>query len=830
MAIPGIRCCTVAYRAACLSLFAAGAAAGLTADLEITKDDGATTAIPGETVTYTVTAANGGPDPVAGATVADLFPGLLDCTWTCATSGAAACTAGPVAGDLIDSVDLAAGAAATYTAVCDLATSATGDLVNTATIVPPAGVDDPDPADNSATDLDALTPKADLGITKDDGIEEAVPGETVTYTLIASNSGPSDAVGAAVSDPFPSGLDCTWTCVASAGAACTAGPVAGDLVDSVDLAVGATATYTATCLIDSAATDSVVNTAAIAAPSGTTDLNGSNDSATDADTLSPQADLEITVDDGAATAIPGVVVTYTATAINHGPSDAPGAIVSDAWPVELEAVTWTCAASAGAACTTAGSGDLADTVDLPAGSSVTYTAAGTLDAAATGTLSNTATVEAPDGVPDPDSADNSASDVDQLVPTGDLAVTKDDGLTTAVPGTEVTWTITVANGGPSVIVEAAVSDAFPPEVTGVTWTCFASEGAVCGAAAGSGDIAETADLDPGAGVTYQATATFDPAATGLLSNTASAAVPAGSVDPDPDNDSATDVDTLDLQADLAITKVADRDPGIFGWPLTYTVTVINDGPGDAPSASVSDSFPGLASVTWTCSADGGATCGDGTGVLSDQPSLPVGASVTYTATGTIELDASDPLVNTATVLPVGGVTDPDAGDNSVSLEIGLSIGGDLAITKDDGRTTALVGEELSYVIGVTNGGPASVVAAEVADPFPAELEDCTWSCEATGGGECTTAIVSGDIFDTVSLPVGDSLTFLALCTVAAGAEIIVNTATVSPPGDFADPEPANDVATDVTSVPLFADGFESGDTSAWSSTSTRESALTPPQP
>ena len=44
------------------------------ANLVITKTDGVTTATPGGSVTYTITAANAGPSNAPGATVADTFP------------------------------------------------------------------------------------------------------------------------------------------------------------------------------------------------------------------------------------------------------------------------------------------------------------------------------------------------------------------------------------------------------------------------------------------------------------------------------------------------------------------------------------------------------------------------------------------------------------------------------------------------------------------------------------------------------------------------------------------------------------------------------------
>ena len=44
---------------------------------------------------------------------------------------------------------------------------------------------------------------ADLSITKSDGQTTAVPGTPVTYTIVATNAGPSPANGAMVTDTPP---------------------------------------------------------------------------------------------------------------------------------------------------------------------------------------------------------------------------------------------------------------------------------------------------------------------------------------------------------------------------------------------------------------------------------------------------------------------------------------------------------------------------------------------------------------------------------------------------------------------------------------------------
>ncbi|MFV1035507.1 hypothetical protein QML28_30360, partial [Klebsiella pneumoniae] len=89
-----------------------------------------------------------------------------------------------------------------------------------------------------------------------------------------------------------------------------------------------------------------------------------------------------------------------------------------------------------------------DVADMPAGSSIVYTVAYTVDADYTGaTVVNTATVNDPEGTTDPTPGDNSSTDTDSTDPTADLTITKDNGVTTVVPGQSYTYTITVTNAG-----------------------------------------------------------------------------------------------------------------------------------------------------------------------------------------------------------------------------------------------------------------------------------------------------------------------------------------------------------------------------------------------
>lgn len=259
----------------------------------------------------------------------------------------------------------------------------------------------------------------------------------------------------------------------------------------------------------------------------------------------PSADLQVTVNDGKSAAVAGATNTYTIVVSNAGPSYVTGAVVKDTFPTTLTGITFTATQTGGATgFPLSGSGNINNTLTLPPGSAVTYKATGKLNPAATGTLSDTATVTVPSGITDPNLANNSATDTDNITVSADLKVTVNDGKATAVAGTQDTYTIVVTNVGPSKVTGAVIHDTFPSTFTGVTYTATTSGGASGFTASGSGNISNTVTMPPASTITYKATGTISASATGSISNTATVTAPAGATDPNTANNSATDADTL----------------------------------------------------------------------------------------------------------------------------------------------------------------------------------------------------------------------------------------------------------------------------------------------
>lgn len=175
--------------------------------------DGLGGVAPGDAVPYLIGVRNLGPSGVAQARVVDIFPPEFDeVRWECAGSDGGSCAAEGL-GDIDTVVSLPVGASVEFLAIGRVGKTATGRLVNTAT-VGAIGAVDPNPANNSATDDDTvLSPAVDLVVDVDDGSEFATPGGLIEYAVRVGNLGPSYARAVTVTDTLPPALhDVGWQC------------------------------------------------------------------------------------------------------------------------------------------------------------------------------------------------------------------------------------------------------------------------------------------------------------------------------------------------------------------------------------------------------------------------------------------------------------------------------------------------------------------------------------------------------------------------------------------------------------------------------------------
>jgi uncharacterized repeat protein (TIGR01451 family) len=700
----------------------------LSADLAITKTNGVASSVPGTPTTYTITASNAGPDPVPAATVADTFPAACVApTWTCVGAGGGTCTANG-AGNINQSVNLPAGGSVTFTAVCPIASTATGTLTNTATVS--SAIGDPNAANNSATDTDTLTPQANLGITKTNGTTTVGAGSNTVYTIVASNAGPSAAPGSTVVDTFPAA--CTsvnWTCSGAGGGTCSAAG-AGNINQAVNLPVGGSVTFLATCAVNIAAVGNLVNTATVAAAGGITDPTPGNNSATDTDTIvNNQADVSITKTDGQTTDIPGTSIAYTIVASNAGPGGAASVTVADTFPATLTGVTWTCAGAGGGTCVANGSGNINSVANLPAGGSVTYSVNATIAASATGTLSNTATATVGGGVVDPVPGNNSATDTTTLTAQSDLSITLTDSPDPVVAGTNLTYLATLTNVGPSDAQDATITLPLPAGTS--PFSAGASAGGTC--TSGNPSVCTWAGATaPGATRTATIVVTVNSGQTANLSATATAA--STTTDPTPGNNTATAGTVVEVQADLSVTLTDAPDPVIAGTNLTYTAVVTNVGPSDATGVVLTLPTPTNTSFV-SGSVTGGGACAGSPVVCTVTGSMLPNTSRTVTIVMAVAASAPEGSTISATATVTATSPDPVPGNNSASTTTAVITRADLLLGFSASVAQTLINVPVTFTATSLNQGPSDAQGVSVTITL---TPDFRYSSHTAAGATCTT--------------------------------------------------------------------------------------------
>jgi uncharacterized repeat protein (TIGR01451 family) len=394
------------------------------ADLKIEKSDNSRTYTPGTSINYTILVTNLGPHPALTFNVIDDIPAVISGLSVNCTP-ARLCGTNTSNGNLVSFVGanlpFPSDNQITITISGQVSSGASGDLVNTAEIVIPSGsrYKDPNSANNTATDTDSRLAVHDLAITKGDGSDTYMANTPINYTIVVTNSGPSDALGIRIRDNIPPQIaSWDWSCTMVNATGCTGvtGSTTNFIDDMLNIQIGGRIEYTAIAnpALLPQNPEKLSNTARIIIPQGRINIDPdlSNNLARDTDI--PYIDLQIVKTDvpPGNTFTPGGPLTYTVTVTNTSTFNLTGVSVTDILSPMFSAWTWSCAAGPGASCTPGPSNtNINETaVTFPPGGIVTYTIAATVHANAVGTLENTATVNPQAGLVDAVPGDNTATD------------------------------------------------------------------------------------------------------------------------------------------------------------------------------------------------------------------------------------------------------------------------------------------------------------------------------------------------------------------------------------------------------------------------------------
>jgi uncharacterized repeat protein (TIGR01451 family) len=390
-----------------------------------------------------------------------------------------------------------------------------------------------------------------LAISKDADPDPVNAGEMLTYTIVIINSGDEKATGVVITDPLDSAV--RFSGASDGGSYSPGSRVVTWNVGKIG--VGETITHTLWVDVrDTAGGTTLSNTAWFASAEGETG------SATASTTITKSADLQITKYDSVDPVVAGTSFAYYVTVTNNGPSSASGVTVTDALPSGL---IFDASGSSGE-CWASGQNVNCDIGTMPPEDDITLTLAVSAQATlADGTaLSNTAYVWGNES--DPKTGNNWNQEWTTVNRQADLRITKNASVDTVKPGTELTYSLMVTNGGPSLATGVVVSDTLPGglafDAGSSSTECSATgQDVTCTIDALSVDEEVILDI-----VVTAETSLED----GVVSNTAS--VSGNEPDPGPGHNSAT--------ADIVVSRNKVFLP-IFLKPALTEVYVFNDNTG-----------------------------------------------------------------------------------------------------------------------------------------------------------------------------------------------------------------------------------------------------------
>ena len=411
-------------------------------------------------------------------------------------------------------------------------------------------------------------------------------GNTFIYRLTITNNGPSPATGVTVTDPLPTGITPVTPlpagCAGTTTVTCSLGTVAsGATPTTINLAVSVGL---------SAANRASINTATVSNTTVDPDPTDNSSSATVG--VGNVANLSLAKTASPDTANIGDMVTFNYAVTNSSPAGetsggstglgTTGAVITDPLPPGIQFVS-------SSSCTQAGGTVTCNLGPVAENQTVTASFVGRILPGFAGTvITNTASVATAaaggfPALPDLDPSNNTNAAAVTVNPQADLSMTK--AVSDTNPGTddEVQYTLTAHNAGPNDATGVTIHDSLPAglDFLDASPGCDNENGTV------SCDIGTLATGD-------SASVTIDARTTALISGTVVgnlATVSGNELDPTPANNQAAASITVRPLVDLKLTKVASNPTPTAGGPVTYTLTLLNNGPSPATGVMITDPLP-----------------------------------------------------------------------------------------------------------------------------------------------------------------------------------------------------------------------------------------------
>jgi uncharacterized repeat protein (TIGR01451 family) len=383
------------------------------ADLQVVSVDAPATVNAGAEMTIAVAVRNNGPSNADTAAVTIPVPDNTTFVAVTAPAGWTCEEPDPDLGsEVVCETDVfgVASAAFSLRVKVDPALAAGSTVASAASIG--SETNDTTDANDSGADTTAVTTLTDLAVTVTDTPDPVSAAANLTYEIVVTNNGPSNAMGATLSTAVRTGTTFV-SLVAPEGWDCATKPAVGGIgpVSCANPSFGVTsATFRLTVRVSSGTPVGAQLSLTATAATATTDSAPANDSETETSTVTVNADLGVTIEGVPPRVLQGAEFAYTIKVNNSGPEPGESVTLTTATPANATFVSLE--APAGWDCTTpaVGAGG-AITCTNPALDVATDTLVLTLrlapNAPSNAALALTVTVESP--TEDANAANNSAT-------------------------------------------------------------------------------------------------------------------------------------------------------------------------------------------------------------------------------------------------------------------------------------------------------------------------------------------------------------------------------------------------------------------------------------
>ncbi|WP_294736194.1 choice-of-anchor L domain-containing protein, partial [uncultured Flavobacterium sp.] len=212
------------------------------------------------------------------------------------------------------------------------------------------------------------------------------------------------------------------------------------------------------------------------------------------------------------------------------------------------------------------------------------------------------------------------------------------------------------------------------------------------------------------------------------------------------------------QSDIEVEYTDGQETYTPGDPITYTVSVVNNGPEVTPVIYVSNVIPaGITSFSWT----GNGASGTDVDLSDEITNLPIGEVVDYTITLDVPVSFTGPLDNQLSV--TGNFVDLTPSCMSCTDTNLSSVGADIVVVNTNGQTIYTAGTTVVYTVTVTNAGTDDAENVVVEFTPSSGITSLTWTGDNASAGDITDLID-----DTVgTLAAGDTVTYTVTADVPA---------------------------------------------------------------